>query len=65
MRSRYSRLSLVDQSALSIERSDTPAHLAGLCIIKGEPLLDATGALDLEMIKQPSRLPSRSRPGAA
>ena len=52
MRSRYSRLSLVDQSALSIERSDTPAHLAGLCIIKGEPLLDATGALDLEMIKR-------------
>jgi diacylglycerol O-acyltransferase / wax synthase len=52
MRSRYSRLSLVDQSALSIERSDTPAHLAGLCILRSEPLLDATGILDLEMIKR-------------
>ena len=52
MRSRYPRLSLVDQSALRIERPDTPAHIAGLCILTAEPLLDAAGALDLERIKR-------------
>jgi WS/DGAT/MGAT family acyltransferase len=52
MRNRYTRLSLVDQSALRIERSDTPAHIAGLCIVRGEPLLDVAGVLDLEMIKR-------------
>ncbi len=52
MRSRYPRLSLLDRSALRIERSDTPAHIAGLCLIRAEPLLDATGALDLALIKR-------------
>jgi diacylglycerol O-acyltransferase / wax synthase len=52
MHSRYPRLSLVDRSTLKVERSETPAHIAGLCVVKAEPLLDATGALDLEMIKR-------------
>ncbi len=51
-RSRYPRLSLVDQSALKIERADTPAHIAGLCILSAGPLLDANGALNLDMIKR-------------
>jgi diacylglycerol O-acyltransferase len=52
MPSRYARLSLLDRSALRIERADTPAHIAGLCLITAEPLLDATGALDLALIKR-------------
>jgi diacylglycerol O-acyltransferase / wax synthase len=52
MHSRYLRLSLFDQSMLRIERPDTPAHIAGLCIVTAGPLLDADGALDLEMIKR-------------
>ena len=52
MPSRYARLSLLDRSALRIERPDTPAHIAGLCILTAEPLLDATGALDLALIKR-------------
>jgi diacylglycerol O-acyltransferase len=50
--SRYLRLSPVDQSALRIERPDTPAHIAGLCILTAGSLLDASGAVDLEMIKR-------------
>jgi diacylglycerol O-acyltransferase len=45
-------LSLVDQSALRIERPDTPAHIAGLCVLTPGPLLDPSGALDLETIKR-------------
>jgi WS/DGAT/MGAT family acyltransferase len=52
MRSRFSRLSLIDQSALTIERADTPAHIAGLCIITAESLLNDAGFLDLDMIKR-------------
>src|SRR5215813_187692 len=52
MHSRYQRLSLVDQSALKIERPDTPAHIAGLCILTAGALLDDKGALDLGMIKR-------------
>jgi WS/DGAT/MGAT family acyltransferase len=52
MHSRYPRLSLLDRSALRIERADTPAHIAGLCFLTAGPLLDASGALDLEMIKR-------------
>jgi diacylglycerol O-acyltransferase len=52
MRSRYARLSLADRSNLRIERAETPAHIAGLCIVAAEPLLDAHGALDLDMIKR-------------
>jgi diacylglycerol O-acyltransferase len=52
MHSRYPRLSLFDHSTLRIERPDTPAHIAGLCIVTAEPLLDATGALLLGMIKR-------------
>lgn len=52
MNSRYQRLSLVDQSALRIERPDTPAHIAGLCILTAGALLDDKGALDIEMIKR-------------
>ena len=52
MHSPYPRLSLLDRSALRIERSDTPAHIAGLCVVTAEPLLDATGSLDLALIKR-------------
>jgi diacylglycerol O-acyltransferase len=52
MRSRYARLSLADRSNLRIERAETPAHIAGLCVVAAEPLLDASGALDLDMIKR-------------
>jgi len=52
LHSRYPRLSLIDRSTLKVERSETPAHIAGLCVVKAEPLLDTTGALDLEMIKR-------------
>ncbi len=50
MDSRYDRLSLADRSNLRIERPETPAHIAGLCIVAAAPLLDAQGRLDLEMI---------------
>jgi diacylglycerol O-acyltransferase len=50
MDSRYARLSLADRSNLRIERPETPAHIAGLCIVAAAPLLDAQGRLDLEMI---------------
>lgn len=52
MRSRYARLSLADRSNLRIERLETPAHIAGLCIIEAAPLLDAHGELDLAMIQR-------------
>jgi diacylglycerol O-acyltransferase / wax synthase len=52
MHSHYQRLSLFDQSTLRIERPDTPAHIAGLCIVAAEPLLDGAGALHLETIKR-------------
>lgn len=52
MRSRYSRLSLADRSSLRIERLETPAHIAGLCIVEAAPLLDAHGELDLAMVQR-------------
>lgn len=52
MRSRYPRLSLADRSNLWIERPETPAHIAGLCIVEAAPLLDAHGELNLEMVKR-------------
>jgi diacylglycerol O-acyltransferase / wax synthase len=52
MRSRYARLSPVDLSALRIEQPNTPAHIAGLCLLTAGALLDARGALDLKLIKR-------------
>ncbi len=52
MHSRYSRLSLADRSNLLIERPETPAHIAALCIVEATPLLDANGELDLPMIRR-------------
>lgn len=52
MESRYARLSLSDRSNLNIEQPDTPAHIAGLCIVDAAPLLDAEGEVDLEMIRR-------------
>jgi diacylglycerol O-acyltransferase / wax synthase len=52
MRSRYTRLSLADRSNLRIERPETPAHIAGLCILEAAPLLNAHGELDLAMIQR-------------
>jgi diacylglycerol O-acyltransferase len=51
MHSRYTRLSLADRSNLLIERPETPAHIAALCIVEATPLLDANGELDLPMIR--------------
>lgn len=50
MNTHYPRLSLADQSNLRIERPETPAHIAGLCIVEASPLLDEHGELDLTMI---------------
>ncbi len=52
MRGRYARLSLADRSNLRIERVETPAHIAGLCVVEAAPLLDANGELDLPMIQR-------------
>lgn len=49
---RYPRLSLADRSNLRIERPETPAHIAGLCIVEAAPLLDEHGELDLALIKR-------------
>ena len=49
---RYPRLSLADRSNLRIERPETPAHIAALCIVEAAPLLDEHGELDLAMIKR-------------
>lgn len=52
MNSRYDRLSLSDRSNLRIERPETPAHIAALCVVAAAPLLTASGELDLEMVKR-------------
>src|SRR5262252_8006127 len=46
------RLSLADRSNFRIERPETPAHIAALCVVASAPLLTASGELDLEMIKR-------------
>src|SRR5215469_13656541 len=50
--SRYARLSLADRSNLRIERLETPAHIAGLCIVEARPLLREDGELDLATIRR-------------
>lgn len=50
--SRYARLSLADRSNLRIERRETPAHVAGLCVVDARPLLGEDGELDLAMIRR-------------
>lgn len=59
MRSQYARLSLADRSNLRIERPETPAHIAALCVVEAAPLLDANGELDLVTIQRrlETRLP--------
>jgi len=49
---RIERLSLSDRSNLRIERRETPAHVAGLCVVEAQPLLDASGELDLATIRR-------------
>jgi diacylglycerol O-acyltransferase / wax synthase len=50
--SRFARLSLADRSNLRMERAETPAHVAGLCVVEARPLLDASGELDLATIRR-------------
>jgi diacylglycerol O-acyltransferase / wax synthase len=50
--SRYARLSLADRSNLRIERPETPAHVAGLCVVEAAPLLGDDGNLDLATIRR-------------
>jgi diacylglycerol O-acyltransferase len=50
--SRLARLSLADRSNLRIERPETPAHVAGLCVVEARPLLDPSGELDLPAIRR-------------
>jgi WS/DGAT/MGAT family acyltransferase len=50
--SRYARLSLADRSNLRIERPETPAHVAGLCVVEAGPLLGEDGELDLAAIRR-------------
>jgi WS/DGAT/MGAT family acyltransferase len=50
--SRFARLSLADRSNLRIERPETPAHVAGLCVVEAWPLLDSSGELDLATIRR-------------
>jgi diacylglycerol O-acyltransferase / wax synthase len=50
--SRYARLSLADRSNLRIERPETPAHVAGICVVEAGPLLDEGGDLDLATIRR-------------
>jgi WS/DGAT/MGAT family acyltransferase len=50
--SRYARLSLADRSNLRIERVETPAHIAGLCVTEAGPLLREDGELDLATIRR-------------
>ncbi len=50
--SRYPRLSLADRSNLRIERPETPAHVAGLCVVEAGPLLRQDGELDLATIRR-------------
>ncbi|MBO0685287.1 MAG: wax ester/triacylglycerol synthase family O-acyltransferase, partial [Candidatus Dormibacteraeota bacterium] len=57
MRSRFRRLSLFDRGFLRLEEPALPEHVAGLCVLDAEPLLDAGGELDLEAIR--SRLERR------
>src|SRR2546429_6069870 len=49
---RFRRLSLADRGNLRTERPETPAHIAGLCVVEARPLLDASGALDLATIRR-------------
>jgi WS/DGAT/MGAT family acyltransferase len=49
---RVVRLSLSDRSSLRIERPETPAHVAGLCLVEAGPLLRADGELDLAAIRR-------------
>ena len=46
------RLSLADRSNLRIERPETPAHIAGLCVVEARPLLRPDGELDLATIRR-------------
>ena len=50
--SRYARLSLADRSNLRIERPETPAHVAGLCVVEAGPLLGEDAELDLATIRR-------------
>lgn len=52
MSSRFARLSSSDLSNLRLESSDTPAHVAVVAILDGAVLLDDTGRLRLEHIRQ-------------
>jgi WS/DGAT/MGAT family acyltransferase len=47
----FARLSLADRGELRIERPETPAHVAGLCLVEAGPLLREDGELDLAAIR--------------
>ena len=49
---RFARLSLADRGNLRIERRETPAHVAGLCLVEAGSLLREDGELDLAAIRR-------------
>jgi diacylglycerol O-acyltransferase / wax synthase len=52
MGSRFLRLRRADLTNLRMERPETPAHVAGLCVAEARPLLDPNGVLDLATIRR-------------
>jgi diacylglycerol O-acyltransferase / wax synthase len=48
----FPRLSVADRANLRIERPETPAQVAGLCIVQARPLLGVDGELDLAAIRR-------------
>lgn len=49
---RFPRLRRADVMNLRMERPETPAHVAGLCVVEAGPLLDPSGELDLATIRR-------------
>ena len=47
----YARLSAADRGNLRIERPETPAHIAGLCVVEAGPLVGEDGELDLAAVR--------------
>ena len=50
--SRFARLSPADRSNLYIERPETPAHIAGLCLLDAAGLPFREGRLDLDAVRE-------------
>lgn len=52
MKSRVTRLSVVDHILLITEKPHWPQHIGGLCLVDAQQLADSRGSLDLGMIKR-------------